>query len=250
MSEHGIIYQAWGIRAILAGIKTQTRRIIPGLGNIWHIDRLLGEWALSEPPERWDGKEWPWRWMGRRPPVEGDWIWQLQTDVDNFATYPMRCPYGVAGDKLWARETWATYQCMDKEPPRMTGEQSAFWYRADGEACNLAGLHSEVRGKWRPSIHMPRWASRITQTITEIRVQRVQEITEEDAIAEGVGSSEVCKMLATPAGGGDPDSGYELALLQSPLLAYRDCWNEINGPESWERNPWVWAITAPLEVKP
>jgi len=131
------------------------------------------------------------------------------------------CPYGQIGDRLWVRETW--------KPKYVKGGLSGFqiqypnvhpwFYAADGET-------EKGYGGWKPSIHMLRAACRILLEITNIRVERLQDISEEDAKAEGVSL---------------PDT-----LFASSNLDYRICfktlWQSINGPESWEANPWVWAI--------
>lgn len=118
------------------------------------------------------------------------------------------CPYGHPGEHLWVRETWAMFQ--DSIPH----------YKATGQAPK--------DGKWRPSIHMPRWASRITLEITGVRVERLQDISEADAIAEGVGFLRHV-----------PDVDETLTAKQ----LYECLWESINGPGSWESNPWVWVVS-------
>lgn len=128
----------------------------------------------------------------------------------------IQCPHGQPGDRLWVRETFADEGC------RMRREDC--YYRADGE-CDLQG------GRWTPSIHMPRWASRITLEITGVRVERLQDISEEDAIAEGPPG---LKFPAPPGSFWVTDDGRR--------KAFRSLWESINGPESWKQNPWVWVI--------
>lgn len=131
------------------------------------------------------------------------------------------CPYGRAGDRLWVRETWAW--SGDKtvaEAERIA--QGEVWYRTDPRWTNPA-----IR--WRSPIHMPRWASRLTLEITEVRVQRVQEISEEDAKAEGA---------PFDAGGNEElGVGYRIGFCR--------LWDSLNAKRgySWESNPWVWALT-------
>ena len=124
------------------------------------------------------------------------------------------CPYGQPGDRLWVRE--AHWWFKDEHdpvtgyfPPKLTIEDVE--YRADGD---------DGRKVWRPSIHMPRWASRITLEITGVRVERLQDISEADAVAEGVYTDPAC-----PAYDG-----------------YRTLWDQINGSGSWDLNPWVWVV--------
>lgn len=115
------------------------------------------------------------------------------------------CKYGAVGERLWVRETWA--DCGDKTAVM----------RAD---CSV--LVPGVR--WRPSIHMPRWASRITLEIIGVRVERLQDISDEDAMAEG------CQAEIIPPN------------FQSYRAGYATLWDAINGPGAWDKNPWVWVI--------
>jgi hypothetical protein len=142
-------------------------------------------------------------------------------------------PHGVPGDRLWVREAW----CCDGD----TGDRdpTTVLYRADGEAHEQE-IETHDGSPWRPSIHMPRWASRILLEITEVRVERLQDISEADARAEGVGGpisvdgwDEQRKEFFSPEEYARFDSRRRFRLL----------WNVINGPESWDQNPWVWALT-------
>lgn len=120
-----------------------------------------------------------------------------------------RCPFGVPGDRIWVRETFSPVP--DHEEPAGC---SAILYAADGNG---------PYGKWVPSIHMPRWASRITLEITGVRVERLNDISECDAKAEGA-PTECCVI-------GDKH-----------FLGFRSLWKSIYGDESWRSNPWVWVI--------
>ena len=122
------------------------------------------------------------------------------------------CPYGKPGDRLWVRETWHDAS---------SSLHSCALYRADG-----IDLHWD---KWTPSIHMPRWASRITLEITSVRVERLQEISEADAQAEG--------WTRRPEVSTDPQVHKEAARDW-----FMGLWESINGPGSWDTNPWVWVI--------
>lgn len=128
-----------------------------------------------------------------------------------------QCPYGQPGDRLWVRETWACSHLYDQFPPRLIPLDARFAYAATE---HIGGLIK------RPSIHMPRWASRITLEIESVRVERVQEITRGDAMEEGCPFS---NMQAGP----------------NPKHWFRDLWDSINGPRGfgWDVNPFVWAIT-------
>lgn len=121
--------------------------------------------------------------------------------------YPFECPYGKPGDRLWVRETWNQI---------FNGITDEYIY-----AATDSDVFSET--KWRPSIHMPRAASRIIIQITDVDVECLQDITEADAVAEGCPS------------GGD--------WATAPTVIFSELWEKINGPESWDANPWVWVIS-------
>ncbi len=153
-----------------------------------------------------------------------------------------RCPYGQPGDRLWVRETWA----RDDEDGQLI-------YRADvgrgGDADDWQrGIDEGVSGyRWRPSIHMPRAASRILLEVTAVRVESLQDINEADALAEGIvqwhGGSEKTYSLGpgdTSGAFGRPGSWRH---EDTAVLAYKRLWQHINGPGSWDANPWVWCIT-------
>lgn len=118
-------------------------------------------------------------------------------------------PFGAVGDRLWVRETWARYN-IDQNSHDMA-------YRA------TTPDDWPKEGRWRPSIHMPRWASRITLEITGVRVERLQDISDIDAIAEGCSTA-------------DMRSG------DSARDVYARLWSSIYGADSWQANPWVWVI--------
>lgn len=147
------------------------------------------------------------------------------------------CPYGYQGDQLWVREAWRAVTEVDHLPPRDLTTAHRLWYEADAP-------HQPGFGKLRPSMFMPRWASRITLEITSVRVERLQDISEADALAEGIvecpipADDEGPRRIGYMVGPDDGKSG----LSVTPIQAYRDLWESINGPESWAANPWVWAI--------
>ena len=132
----------------------------------------------------------------------------------------VKCPYGVIGDRLWVRETWA--QIPEMRPsgyftdPKWIGRN--YWYRADGDKPTWGG-------NWRPSIFMRREACRIILEITDIRAERLQEMTEEDAIREGAQCA-----------------GFPASLTN--LGAFAGLWNSLNAKRGfgWNENPWVWRI--------
>ena len=236
MADHPILFTGAMVRAILDGSKTQTRRVITAK----HAQEA-DAWAWS--PERGLWESGIAADHGRHG--HGEWV---------------RCPYGVPGDRLWVRETWAHYQTVDR---RVRFDGASFsevsdgfaGYRADGHDTIedfrehvrlMSGLDLEaveINGdRWRPSIHMPRWASRITLEVTAVRVERVQDISEEDARAEGVDWS-------APRTHSEPDEdprevGYPSAGASFARQNFRELWDSINAARgySWESNPWVWAV--------
>jgi hypothetical protein len=126
------------------------------------------------------------------------------------------CPYGQPGDRLWVREAWSPTNPISY----------GMLYRADFDTPSV--------GRWKPSIHMPRWASRITLEVTEVRVERLQDISEVDALAEGI-------VQLGDGGYGLPAGEHYHAA--DPRQSYFSLWEEINGPGSVESDPWVWAVS-------
>lgn len=152
------------------------------------------------------------------------------------------CPYGYAGDRLWVREAWR------RDIDKVNGARLV-QYRADDAIVEAPRTYFDLPSPgWVPSIHMHRWASRITLQITGVRVERLQEISEADALAEGI-TSVRCDTWdrknfpewkdlfdAACAAGEKPPLG------PSPAAAFHALWAEINGPDSWAANPWVWVV--------
>lgn len=148
--------------------------------------------------------------------LTGDCLHQHRNEC--AASLTASCPYGAPGDRLWVRENWRPLMDHLSE---CTGPKDIRYAASVSEA-------EWAISKWRPSIHMPRWASRITLTITNVRVQRLRTISEADAIAEGCPavSLHALDCSSTP-----------------PSEHFRQLWERINGSGSWEQNPWVWALT-------
>lgn len=219
MKERPILFSAPMVRALLDGSKTQTRRVV----------------KFS------------------------------RTDFDTFINkVPYKsacCPYGRPGDRLWVRETWrigswddgcgvwidycdgpdkTRRECSDVDMFYRLLEQIGDDLRRQGIEPTNGTMYEWEPGqsplRWRPSIHMPRWASRITLEITDVRVQRLQDITPADCVAEGY-----------PSPPGTRYAQEEIAALDW----YRALWESINGPSSWDANPWVWVIEfRRLEAQP
>lgn len=160
-------------------------------------------------------------------------LWETSSSGD-LVPIPASCPYGKPGDRLWVREAHAivprtAYRCSEgvEQVLRPDDDHDAAIYR-EGWTRSRSGF------SWRPSIHMPRWASRITLEITGVRVERLQDISEADAMAEGI-----CKYDNGTFGLDDPGA----CMGTSAIIAYMRLWEHINGPGSWEANPWVWVVS-------
>jgi len=214
MKDRPILFSAPMVRAILEGRKTQTRRVVKPVGNdegFVIIDYGNGGW-----PYRSDDGDSTTHTVKR-----GGNLYHDET--------PHACPYGQPGDRLWVREAWATHVCFDNIPPRDLTTRSIH-YQADGKV---------ETGKYRQAFHMPRWPSRILLEVTGVRVERLQDISEEDAKAEGAD----CLITANC-------TAEQRELLAMPLMddatpyrnGYALLWESINGDGSWEANPWVWVI--------
>ncbi len=135
------------------------------------------------------------------------------------------CPYGAPGERLWVREAWGTEGRWNGTPPRDIRTTAPLWYGADGRPDGWGGVG-------RPSIHMPRWASRITLEITDVRAERLMAISVTDAHAEGVeGQPGMWRNYTARAG-----------RFANPVDSYRSLWEQINGEGSWAANPWVWVV--------
>ncbi|MEY0960525.1 MULTISPECIES: hypothetical protein [Providencia] len=192
MKERGIIFNSEMVRAILDGRKTQTRRII------------------NPQPEL--TQKSGFKWKGGLFGAGSD---DRETNR-NFAH--KNCPLGKIGDRLWVRETFQAGLCTE----------STFAYKATHKPSDLEEGWDEII-KWRPSIHMPRFASRITLEITNVRVERLQSISEEDAKAEGFDNSQ-------------SDAANSIGWFEKSIRAFRRAWENIYGTEGWDSNPWVWVI--------
>lgn len=205
--QRPILFSAPMVRAILAGTKTQTRRVV----------RIPSRGAFVV---RDDGDGW---W-----PYESDDGESVLCNDSN--EYPMPPPYGGTGDRLWVRETFAPDYFGAGKPG----------YRADWTA-RAADVCPEPR--WKPSIFMRRQDSRITLNVTALRVERLQEITPGEVLAEGVPEvprcgCDVCRRL--PAGAFCPaDAGAQ-------VQEFAGLWDSINGKRpgcAWADNPWVWVVS-------
>lgn len=222
MKERGMIFNSEMVRAILDGRKTQTRRPIK-----WKQTRF------TEIGEREDGGYWPW-----------------SEDAEHACDFWHPCPFGAVGDRIWVRETfcpvddtqyggekWVDYRAT----PKFEASHPAGWDSAPNDAEAL---------KWRPSIHMPRWASRILLEITDVRVERLNAISEEDAQREGV-HTEVWDQTVVARNYAARDEFFQfwsedmphyVEMNQLYRSSFRSLWESIYGAENWLANPWVWVI--------
>ncbi|MBC5078961.1 ASCH domain-containing protein [Klebsiella quasipneumoniae] len=209
MKERGMIFNGEMVRAILDGRKTQTRRIMkvqPVLnGNFYEV--FGAAWSKG---------------MKSIPALPGH---SLST----------RCPFGAVGDRIWVREAFRVHsRATDVATLVYKASERNSWteqtHRVPVAVCNKPATPE----KWTPSLHMPRWASRILLEITDVRVERLNAISQEDAQAEGM---ELAGWRPTYS---DPDSGGE---VMTPYDNFAELWSSIYGDESWKANPWVWVIS-------
>lgn len=223
MKERPILFSGPMVRAILEGRKTQTRRVVMPQFNVLHQIRKDCAILTNRIFRRGDG------WIKSPYGQPGDRLWVRETWVELLHTSPgSDQPELCEGDKLIEPAT--SYVGADgKERWTYSGRVIAYRSTSKVEFCDGDGFVGEMADKedmprWKPSIHMPRWASRITLEITSIRVERVNEITADDAEREGCGF-----------GVNDETGG--------PVARFWKLWESINGTGSWDSNPWVWAIT-------
>lgn len=203
MKERPILLNGPMVRATLEGRKTMTRRVIKPQPDGDFMQR--GRFSNGEPGFIFE--------RNRK-----NWIAPDKPDMDLI-----RCPYGQPGDRLWVRETWRPKSAWSGSMSGCSVE-----YRAGGEKeFDTVRVVPKYQEPWHPSIHMPRWASRLTLEIVSVRVQRLQDISEEDAKAEGVERLSVSEALNIPG---------------TWKGAFADLWKSISGPGSWDANPWVWVI--------
>ena len=200
MKERPILFSAPMVRALLAGTKTQTRRVFK---------------------------------------AKNGGVWPNKNDLPGMQQIMRSCPYGQPGDRLWVRENFDFLPAGGPDEPQAC--EIVYWVTGSREPRECPHDYNPMiygREKIRPSIHMPRWASRITLEITSVRVERLQDISEKDCWAEGI--EEVMHDF-------DDASQCDMAkrlgcCIEDAKPLYAQLWEHINGQGSWDANPWVWVI--------
>ena len=205
MKERPILMSGLNVIAILEGRKFQTRRMVKPQPVL--VESICDDEECEDTTSSFVDAG-----ILRRPSVYG--------------SHPVPSPYGVPGDRLWVRETFycdhCEYQGALTGLPALTGDDlTTYMYYAADDLVQNQIPECEGIPKLKPSIFMPRWASRITLEIVAVRVERLKDISDKDAKAEGC-----CGVTKTEFG----------------IPNYRAVWESINGPGSWDKNPWVWVI--------
>lgn len=241
MKERGIIFTADMVRAILSGQKTQTRRVM----KVQPDSHQFGLLQITQSTKSSDIGKYHWS--------------ESNACGNHIRSKLFSCPFGQVGDRLYVRETWAMLGNEDgcaidwnDNLVKDGGKEAARIYRASCEQRpGNYGLWSvpddadwkprtdnmQYEGAWRPAIHMPRWASRITLEITHIGVQRLQSISQNDAEREGL-----YRLPATGRFCLAPGLQYFGGASHDAREVFSWLWKSIYGEESWQSNPWVWAI--------
>jgi len=219
MRERPILLNAEMVRAVLDGRKTQTRRIIQSPAKNMQAN---GQKVIDyrEPGDKW----------------YGDHVFSMRNQSGTWCDYTKeqflaKCPFGAVGDRLWVRESFYEHGHWqgggyDPEDSYFVSDKQVL-YPADGIQRPSERKRDDF-WRSRPSIHMPRWASRITLEITGVRVERLQDITNQDAMAEGIGH-----LYAYDESQPTP---------KDATRRFAELWQSIYGEESWQANPWVWVI--------
>ncbi|EMW2842097.1 TPA: hypothetical protein PXP91_004470 [Yersinia enterocolitica] len=223
MNEKPILFNSEMVNAILSGRKTQTRRIMKVQpSEHFHPQTIHGAMDFTA------------HWYTPGVIDKDGYLQPARKDVFGVADEDegYACPLGAVGDQLWVRETFQG-PLFDYEQMESYLEDSAKFespeycvYKADGNtAPEFVDADDNLHCKWRPSIHMPRWASRINLLITGVRVERLQSITLGD----------ICKEIGCGL--------YDFRPATYGFQVWEELWKSIYGEESWEANPWVWVIT-------
>jgi hypothetical protein len=238
MADRGITFSGAMVRALLDGRKTQTRRLL----SPQPPEQVTSAGSYSNSIE---GPTNRWSWLSGDPRDMDTWGFEGDFKV----------PHAI-GDRLYVREHWKAHIAYeDLAPSKMGGEETVL-YLADGA---LSEPHPDMPercvGRHRQAMHMPRWASRLTLLVTDVRVQRLQDISEDDCIAEGITRQQV--ITGMNCYGGPPieetaDRYFSDHLLndnegfECPVDAYKSLWNSLHTDPGtrWEDNPWIYAVSS------
>ncbi len=215
MTERGMIFNGEMVRAILDDRKTQTRRIM----KVQPESNQLGLLLITDSTKHSDIGKYHWA--------------ESNATGNHVRSKLFSCPFGAVGDRIWVRETFNSFWVTDEEIEEIQEDISKA-----ADLCDYKADYpdsSQPAEGWTPSIHMPRWASRILleMEITDVRVERLNAISQEDAQAEGM---ELTGWRPTYS---DPDSGGE---VMTPYDNFAELWSSIYGEGSWKADPWVWVI--------
>lgn len=220
MKEVPMLFSTPMVQAILEGRKTMTRRVVkpqPGI-DVFQVlapgrDVFTTKWEKAD--------YWTFTDGSLQAPI-----------VEN-----RKCPYGKVGDVIWVRESYKIDGSMNhgESVLGVTYKAGGRWIQNDSK--EVFEIFHKSKGGWRPSIHIPKAAARIWLQVEDIKVERLQDISEEDAVAEGL------KVQQTKLGESyfDYTTGYHNGLFK-PRASFRTLWQSLHSPESWEANPWVWAV--------
>lgn len=254
MTDRPILFSGAMIKALISGSKTQTRRALKPQPLEWQANIIdVTKPAFDEDEGAWGQWETIWEAPSHEMPMG-----QPEREV----WHPLKGVRCAIGDRLWAREAWRTFVSLDGTRPRDLwspgcGRGAGVFYEADesGMALTQEGEHyysprlegRAAFGKLRPSMFMPRWASRLTLIVEDVKVERLQDISEADAIAEGV--VDTGRRDGAPyehfVVEGFPSAGME----HDPVAVYGNLWEIINGEGSWKANPFVAAYTFRVEQR-
>lgn len=232
MKERGMIFNGEMVRAILDGRKTQTRRIMKAQPS---EDFTPMNMALET--------DYKARWYtpgvvdkdGYLQPASKK-VFGVSNENEGYS-----CPFGAVGDRIWVRETFQgplvheeLFEEYSAYPEKFETPEYCEYAADGGVRPEYCDLDDNLRHGWRPSIHMPRWASRILLEITNVRVERLNSMHDVDAMREGIQNLTTCL---------HSDFGIPgVVNAQHPVRAFQLLWESIYGIDSWHANPWVWVI--------
>lgn len=235
MKERPILFNCEMVKAILEGRKTQTRRVMRRQPDA--VERFKQGKETTDTEAKYAILRCYKNPKGFKKCNSG---W--------FADATYKTPFSEfnVGDRLWVRETFC--YAWNEDDHICDKDGNPVWDAKDAHIY-YAASETNVDGKWKPSIHMPRWASRILLEITNIRVERLNDISEVDAIAEGVEPIIIQDNIPVDGGWTRADlhlwKGYknkERAFRETAKDSFTSLWQEINGTDSWTVNPWVWVV--------